>query len=72
MAPIIRWIRVDEAGGERMWDAYRISSRMSELLLSWMAMAQTIERHNLRLNAAIVRIVQTFTARGFCSCLLKG
>lgn len=42
------------------------------LLLSWMALAQAIEKRNRKLNAEIGKIEAFFETRGFQGCLLKG
>ena len=43
-----------------------------ELLLQWMAESQMLEKANVRLNDAAIRVSEWFQKKGFRTCILKG
>lgn len=43
-----------------------------ELLLQWMAESQMLEKANVRLNDAVIRVSEWFWTKGFRTCILKG
>ena len=43
-----------------------------ELLLQWMAESQMLEKANVRLNDAAIRVSEWFRKKGFRTCILKG
>ena len=43
-----------------------------ELLLQWMAESQMLEKTNVRLNDAAIRVSEWFRKKGFRTCILKG
>ena len=43
-----------------------------ELLLQWMAESQMLEKANVRLNDAAIRVSEWFQKKGFRNCILKG
>ena len=43
-----------------------------ELLLQWMAESQMLEKANVRLNDAAIKVSEWFRKKGFRTCILKG
>ena len=43
-----------------------------DLLLQWMAQSQQLEKANMRLNEAAIRVSEWFRKKGFRTCILKG
>ena len=56
-------------GIEKMGNAVRMDS---DLLMTWVGKSKLIERRNLQLNEAVVKVSEYFQKNGFETCILKG
>ena len=56
-------------GIEKMGNAVRMDS---DLLMTWIGRCKQIERRNLQLNEAVVKVSEYFKKNGFEACILKG
>ena len=56
-------------GIEKMGNAVRMDS---DLLMTWIGKCKQIERRNLQLNEAVVKVSGYFKRNGFETCILKG
>ena len=56
-------------GIEKMGNAVRMDS---DLLMTWIGRCKQIERRNLQLNEAVVKVSEYFKRNGFEACILKG
>ena len=56
-------------GIEKMGNAVKMDS---DLLMTWVGKCKLIERRNLQLNEAVVKVSDYFKKKGFESCILKG
>ena len=56
-------------GIEKMGNAVRMDS---DLLMTWIGRCKQIERRNLQLNEAVMKVSEYFKKNGFEACILKG